>query len=44
MMGDKSPKAKQRNQKQKDTAKAGNVAAARDKQAAQKFVTDKGKK
>lgn len=31
-MGDKSPKAKQRDQKQKDSAKAGSAAAAKKKQ------------
>jgi hypothetical protein len=31
-MGDKSPKSKQRDQKQKDSAKAGSVAAAKSKQ------------
>jgi hypothetical protein len=43
-MGDRSPKAKERNQKQKDTAKAGHAAAVRDKQDAQKPVSEKGKK
>lgn len=43
-MGDRSPKAKERNQKQKDTARAGQAAAARSKQEAQKTVSDKGKK
>ena len=31
-MGDKSPKSKQRDQKQKDAAKAGSAAVARSKQ------------
>jgi len=31
-MGDKSPKAKQRGQEQKDAAKAGNAAEAKSKQ------------
>jgi hypothetical protein len=43
-MGDRSPKAKERNQKQKNTAKAGDAEAARSKQQAQKSVPDKGKK
>ena len=31
-MGDKSPKSKMRDQKQKDSAKAGNAVAAKSKQ------------
>jgi uncharacterized protein len=34
-MGDRSPKSKQRDQKQKDVAKAGDAAAAKSKQDAQ---------
>ena len=46
-MGDKSPKSKQRGQKQKDLAKAEGTAAARSKQDNQRHVpqtTAKGKK
>jgi hypothetical protein len=46
-MGDKSPKSKNRDQKQKDTAKAGRAAALRSKQDSQSRVpqtTAKGKK
>jgi hypothetical protein len=46
-MGDKSPKSKHRDQKQKDTAKAGRAAAAQSKQASQSRVPQtaaKGKK
>ena len=45
-MGDKSPKSKQRGQKQKDAAKAGSAAAAKSKQEgyAQSQPVAKGKK
>lgn len=43
-MGDRSPKAKERNQKQKNTARADQAAAARSKQDAQKSISEKGKK
>jgi hypothetical protein len=46
-MGDKSPKSKNRDQKHKDTAKAGRAAAIQSKQASQSRVpqtTAKGKK
>jgi hypothetical protein len=38
-MGDKSPKSKERDQKQKSSAKAGADAAARNKQAGQSHLT-----
>jgi hypothetical protein len=37
-MGDKSPKSKQRNQKQKSAARADDAASARAKQASQSHV------
>ncbi len=46
-MGDKSPKSKQRDEKQKDAAKAAGAAAARSKQASQSHtptLMGKGKK
>lgn len=46
-MGDKSPKSKQRDQKQKNVAKAGSAAAAKTKQASYgqpRPVVEKGKK
>jgi hypothetical protein len=46
-MGDRSPKSKQRGQKQKDLAKAAGTAAAKSKQEGQRrfpHTTDKGKK
>jgi hypothetical protein len=45
-MGDKSPKSKQRDQKQKDAAKQTNAANAKTKQdrQAQQFAAAKGKK
>ena len=45
-MGDKSPKSKQRDQKQRDAAKAGGTAAAKSKQDSQSHrpqTTTKGK-
>ena len=46
-MGDKSPKSKQRNQKQRDSAKAGDQAAAKakqDRQSSLPFLPGKGRK
>jgi hypothetical protein len=44
-MGDKSPKSKQKNSKQKDTVKQQNVANAKTKQTSQSSATAvKGKK
>jgi hypothetical protein len=46
-MGDKSPKSKQRDQKQKNAAKASDAAAARSKQTSQDHALlskPKGKK
>ena len=42
-MGDKSPKAKQRDQKQKDAGKAERVAVAKSKQESQSQVPKFGK-
>jgi hypothetical protein len=47
LMGDRSPKSKDRDQKQKDLAKAGRAAAAKSKQDSQSRVPPaaaKGKK
>jgi hypothetical protein len=47
LMGDKSPKSKHRDQKQKDLVKAGRAAAARSKQDSQSRIpltAAKGKK
>jgi hypothetical protein len=43
-MGDRSPKSKQRDQKQKDAAKSAQVAAARSKQDSQSPQPVKAKK
>jgi hypothetical protein len=46
-MGDKSPKSKERGQKQKDAARAGSAAAAKSKQASDRNAPQavpKGKK
>lgn len=44
IVGDRSPKSKQRDQKQKDVAKATGAAAARTKQDSQSRIPPKGSK